>query len=402
MEKSSAHRETRRYHRKSRHGCAQCKQRHIKCDEKKPRCGNCVQSQRTCSFLSLTPVVPMEHRDQAPSRHTAARTEYPIIAPSPVFRLLDLSMLHHFTVHTSQSLSTRPEVQKTWGTVVVRLSFSHQYLLHGILAVAALHAAFTGGVEEDPRQLLNYAAEHQAISLSSYQSAIASSASSQCDALFALSILIFISAIALMCDDYNMSDPTALDTKWIRLARGIQTVAFAHAESIRNGVMAPVLDGHIFDDYVEHSSRANSTNGPEHLRRLDALWTTERSSDLEENEAAIYTQTLNLLRGAYSLLRCHLGWDPSSNFPLTGSMDADRAVIFLWILHISDEYVELLERHRPVALIILAHYASLLARCNGAWWFVGSAPIIIKRVQSILSAEYHKWIEEPLTFIQRK
>lgn len=344
----------------------------------------------------------MEHRDQAPSRHTAARTEYPIIAPSPVFRLLDLSMLHHFTVHTSQSLSTRPEVQKTWGTVVVRLSFSHQYLLHGILAVAALHAAFTGGVEEDPRQLLNYAAEHQAISLSSYQSAIASSASSQCDALFALSILIFISAIALMYDDYNMSDPTALDTKWIRLARGIRTVAFAHAESIRNGVMAPVLDGHIFDDYVEHSSRANSTNGPEHLRRLDALWTTERSSDLEENEAAIYTQTLNLLRGAYSLLRCHLGWDPSSNFPLTGSMDADRAVIFLWILHISDEYVELLERHRPVALIILAHYASLLARCNGAWWFVGSAPIIIKRVQSILSAEYHKWIEEPLTFIQRK
>ncbi|KAI5458568.1 hypothetical protein BGZ63DRAFT_406967 [Mariannaea sp. PMI_226] len=40
----------RRAHRKSRNGCWECKRRHIKCDEARPACSNCVVSERTCSF----------------------------------------------------------------------------------------------------------------------------------------------------------------------------------------------------------------------------------------------------------------------------------------------------------------------------------------------------------------
>ncbi|KAH7019602.1 hypothetical protein EDB80DRAFT_205187 [Ilyonectria destructans] len=40
----------RRAHRKSRKGCWECKRRHIKCDESRPACGNCVVSERSCSF----------------------------------------------------------------------------------------------------------------------------------------------------------------------------------------------------------------------------------------------------------------------------------------------------------------------------------------------------------------
>jgi hypothetical protein len=40
----------RRRHRKSRNGCLECKRRHIKCDEKRPVCGNCTVSERSCSF----------------------------------------------------------------------------------------------------------------------------------------------------------------------------------------------------------------------------------------------------------------------------------------------------------------------------------------------------------------
>ncbi|KAM3454075.1 hypothetical protein MY3296_003343 [Beauveria thailandica] len=41
---------TRRSHRKSRNGCAECKRRHIRCDEHRPLCSNCVSADRACVF----------------------------------------------------------------------------------------------------------------------------------------------------------------------------------------------------------------------------------------------------------------------------------------------------------------------------------------------------------------
>ncbi|TQV95073.1 hypothetical protein V2A60_009853 [Cordyceps javanica] len=47
---AAAANKTRRSHRKSRNGCAECKRRHIRCDEHRPFCSNCVSADRTCVF----------------------------------------------------------------------------------------------------------------------------------------------------------------------------------------------------------------------------------------------------------------------------------------------------------------------------------------------------------------
>ncbi|KAI0185247.1 hypothetical protein EV127DRAFT_441984, partial [Xylaria flabelliformis] len=59
----------RRSAKKSRHGCKECKRRHVKCDESRPSCVNCKVRHLPCSFLSSLPI---------PSRSTAATA-----APSP-------------------------------------------------------------------------------------------------------------------------------------------------------------------------------------------------------------------------------------------------------------------------------------------------------------------------------
>lgn len=41
---------TRRFHTKSRNGCTECKQRHIRCDERQPSCANCEAAERVCVF----------------------------------------------------------------------------------------------------------------------------------------------------------------------------------------------------------------------------------------------------------------------------------------------------------------------------------------------------------------
>ncbi|KAH8175543.1 fungal zn(2)-Cys(6) binuclear cluster domain-containing protein [Sarocladium implicatum] len=45
---------SRRPHRKSRDGCAECKRRHIRCDKGRPACTNCTIAERACAY----PVAP--------------------------------------------------------------------------------------------------------------------------------------------------------------------------------------------------------------------------------------------------------------------------------------------------------------------------------------------------------
>lgn len=47
---AAAANKTRRSHRKSRNGCAECKRRHIRCDERRPVCSNCMSADRACVF----------------------------------------------------------------------------------------------------------------------------------------------------------------------------------------------------------------------------------------------------------------------------------------------------------------------------------------------------------------
>ena len=50
MVNDSKIRKTRRSHKKSRNGCAECKRRHIRCDERQPSCGNCHAADRQCCY----------------------------------------------------------------------------------------------------------------------------------------------------------------------------------------------------------------------------------------------------------------------------------------------------------------------------------------------------------------
>ncbi|KAI1439187.1 hypothetical protein GGR50DRAFT_5947 [Xylaria sp. CBS 124048] len=45
----------RRYHSRSRNGCTTCKMKHIRCDERKPLCTNCLVKGGVCGYVNLNP-----------------------------------------------------------------------------------------------------------------------------------------------------------------------------------------------------------------------------------------------------------------------------------------------------------------------------------------------------------
>ncbi|RKK87013.1 hypothetical protein BFJ68_g17077 [Fusarium oxysporum] len=104
----------RKVHRKSREGCVQCKEKHAKCNEVYPRCLQCERANLVCSFSSPTLNKPPLNEDS----------------------IADLELLEHW--HRYPVTGDVTETTKQLQYNLVRLGFSHHYLLNSILGLTAL------------------------------------------------------------------------------------------------------------------------------------------------------------------------------------------------------------------------------------------------------------------------
>ncbi|OQV08501.1 Fungal Zn2-Cys6 binuclear cluster domain-containing protein [Cladophialophora immunda] len=125
----------RRSHLKSRRGCTACRRRRVKCDEERPRCGNCQRREEDCSLENLIPA----------SRTKILRPQEPSLAAGPQHRLhshvnmLQMKLLHHFNTVTAETLVFGVSI---WRGHVMALALKHEFLMHAVLLIAAKHLCF--------------------------------------------------------------------------------------------------------------------------------------------------------------------------------------------------------------------------------------------------------------------
>ncbi|PVH72303.1 hypothetical protein DL98DRAFT_74695 [Cadophora sp. DSE1049] len=120
---------TRRPHRKTKTGCLTCKKRKIKCDESRPECDNCIKHTLGCEYApSNVPVL------------AAGITLYSGGAHN--LNLVDLEFLHNYCTSTALTLHRDPPTIRLWSITVPQFGFAHDYVMHGILALSALHMGY--------------------------------------------------------------------------------------------------------------------------------------------------------------------------------------------------------------------------------------------------------------------
>ena len=121
----------------------------IKCDETKPKCVNCHKYDQICQYPKVKSKSPS---DQSPSQavSTPSSVGNADVAPSQQnngnvslhqenLNINHLRLIHHFTTVTARTLASEPEAEEVYQTYVVKLGFKFPFLLHSILAVAAIH-----------------------------------------------------------------------------------------------------------------------------------------------------------------------------------------------------------------------------------------------------------------------
>ncbi|KAL2019042.1 hypothetical protein VTK56DRAFT_10146 [Thermocarpiscus australiensis] len=141
---------SRRAHRKSRGGCANCKLRRVKCDESKPQCQRCVAYGVVCGYSTPgrsamdLPFVSAFEVDPAflPRSLPEPPIRLPLADPRGghvyEIRPTDRALLVKFQ---STPILTNGAKARSIGFqgVILKLAYMHPWLMHAVIALAHLH-----------------------------------------------------------------------------------------------------------------------------------------------------------------------------------------------------------------------------------------------------------------------
>ncbi|KAJ5676166.1 C6 transcription factor [Penicillium macrosclerotiorum] len=391
----------RRSHRKSRAGCLQCKRRKVKCDEIKPRCGNCAKHGVSCSFTVTTlpvtsnEVKPIPRIEAAPASEIASPNTWatfsqgtqnanlsPILGSNlPVF---DMELLHHYMISTCYTISRTPAIQAIWRDEAPRIGFRMPAALHAILAISALHLA-----RSDPSRKASCIAQahiHHDTALRLVTPNMSLLAEGNGPGLFLVTSLtcIFSCARAQSEDNFLVLFEQGRLTDWALLFRGTKTVIQHSKQSDHDFLAGPLAPIFINGGRLSAIRRDAQTleQGQVYVWELKQMIRKELQANEEQRK--VYLETADAIGRTLAVVM-KPGEGPN----------LQTADVFAWLLEVSDEYLQLLLQEQHIALIIFGYFSVALRQIEWMWWMEGISHRLMRQLFSALDERFHVWLKWP-------
>ncbi|KAJ6076282.1 hypothetical protein N7499_008263 [Penicillium canescens] len=386
---------TRRSHQKSRHGCSNCKRRKVKCEETRPCCQNCAQRNDTCVYISPGPFV-FADKPEKPGRSSsksarggkssteggsfemsshAVNNYISALGATTVAAPLNLDHLElelQWIMHTHKLFARNEETRKVWEIPVLQEALHTPFLMHGILAISALHLAHIRQYERQT-EWLNTAVVHKSTALSLFSENLHRIDESNARAMmsFASIAVVFSFASALICSNSDEGPSLNALADILILARGVHTVVGQAMEFLRHSNFAPLFD----------------VTNPEVAVPDDVL----RALDHLERLNAQYGQQPGIHGGK--------SYEPAIRSmkelaPFTYSGPTSLTLVGGWAIRSSPEFLEGLKNREPFPLVILAHFCVFLHITRENWCIGSWGRVVLGEILQILDADWQchiKW-----------
>ncbi|KAI0198883.1 hypothetical protein F4808DRAFT_434122 [Astrocystis sublimbata] len=355
----------RRSHPKSRLGCRTCKSRKIKCDERKPACGNCVRHHVSCDFLETSSLARPE-----PSRNN---TDFPDL------NMGQLELLHNYTTSTYATLSENPVIRDFYRITVVQVGLECDYVMRSLLAVSSLQLAYyRPHMREHYRSTAVY---HHEIASRTAGNLIRDLNDSTVGNLFLFSALTIFYAFGSPRRDGQSHLVGESDfPSWFFLHQGTRALSELAGAQL-DGPLAPIFQHGMNRWAAREVERPIMSPANQHLDRLQtAIYHSEPDAGLRR----IYITAISELRKSFLCMEC--GRD--QGYEVTD--------IFVWVFQVGDDLVPLLREPTQSAVTILAFFCVLLRALKSQWWLNGWADYLMAKSYELLDREHRLWIQWPM------
>ncbi|OBS26323.1 hypothetical protein FPOA_00264 [Fusarium poae] len=343
----------RKPHSKSRHGCRNCKKRHVKCDEQGPPCTNCLtRNLEGCSYLTEPPA-------QLPATETRRRIE--------------LELMHRWSTSTYKSLASIPEDNQWLQGDIPRWALKHEYLLQGMLAFSALEIVLCGGavvVEEDYEMYYaKLAVEYYDKASRSFRAQLENVTAENAQKVFMFSFLAVSVNMALgQCtafEDVYEGVLERLVTLW-ELLMGNASIADQHFDALISGALSKSTEAVMLRTQLQTETptylRKDTEDALERLSIIvnKACETPSSSEDADQSEANVRIQSY---RASLSAIQTCFFED---------SKDVFKGVAIGFPALAGRDFGLALKSSDPVALLITMYWGVQLNTLGKLAWWVGS------------------------------
>lgn len=292
--------------------------------------------------------------------------------------------MYHCTTDSSY-LGVREKVVHLWHDYVPQQALKHPFLMHGLLAFAALHLAYLRPTSSS--KYLQLCDKHQSIALRKFRSILSSPTDPELlDALLALAATFSLSSMARSC---ALSETVTMDMDAVAelflLTRGIATVIRLSRKHIMQGPLTEMLQVYTYPKGTQFRLPTTVAARFEALRRMLT------SYGLDEDELKHCQSALTELEEIYKNI-AYLA--PTTNI--------ETDVLSRWQVLVPIEYIRLIQAHNPPALVILAYYAAAITAIRTAWYTQNWADYALRGISQVLDSSMREWIEWPMQQMQER
>ncbi|KAI0174022.1 hypothetical protein BJ166DRAFT_135296 [Pestalotiopsis sp. NC0098] len=408
----------RRSHKKSRKGakCLECSRRHIRCDQQRPTCVNCLQADRTCRYKDPAPPPPSQssssrsNQDAAasgpdsasPSRGVVvggllvhgpgsdgykelvnrARVENERIADNiSLVNITHLELFYHFgEIAGPLFVGENLEMSRNYSKFYLEAALTETYLAHQMLAFAAKHKSRTGP-EEQSKFYDEQTTRLQTQALVIFRLALQQPPKSHTAAIATMRFSNLLGT-HLLCDTLATRH-MQLDTflvcfdDYLRVHRGVRPIFDQYKSYLLNSDLKPIL--------MWGWEMANTKGtGPE----CEPLREMLSQRKLESAHLEPYIHAVDMLQNVIDKYRSR----PTFPGP------APWATI--WLSGVKPKYEGLLIARQPEALAIFAYYGAMIHCHHRDLWLVGeSGKHIIELTTKELGPEWTPRLKWPLEIL---
>ncbi|XEU97446.1 hypothetical protein FSHL1_002732 [Fusarium sambucinum] len=432
---------------KSRTGCLRCKERRVKCDEKRP-CSACIRHEVVCSLggsptaqtaepsfahPSSTKPNPRSRRvrrsanrenstlgttsSPSPSYASAEHCSKCTLAPgkgqeggsctdhedpffffaTPFSNLIlderaswasDIELMHHYTSIAYRTLSNDADIQKVMQHDLPRLAFQQKFLLHQLLAFSGYHLAYLN--DENRHAFFSQASQHQNSAIEGLRTNLTNAHDSEhCHALYAASLLLVICSFASFpsYDSIDGSlDPVDNILGVFSLIKGMNMIQLESESRIKTGPLATFFG----------RWQVGGPNDKELGLRAICAHVEQLSTALAQTRFLGSDAIHDSFGAQQAIASISMSIESSINRPSATSAPSFRASFRCPIL-IGAAYMASLRQRHPAALVILAFYCTMLHMAETSCWALeGWAKSLMKCIcKSLEGTHWETLIEWP-------
>lgn len=280
--------------------------------------------------------------------------------------------MHHYTGSTRQSITdfalNTEEGITIWSNYIPQLAFEHDFLLHGLLSLSSLHLFLSNRSES-----VVPAIRHHNLGLALFRPSLHSITADKADALFAFSCILSLFSFGIHRAIPFQLGPIEKICEALTLIRGAGVIVQSckmrllhdgpwKAWFTLEGVdLSEALPAEIEDVIAKLSRRISDTN----------------FSTGADASVAIYSRAVTTLR--HTLL-------------IATRSALSQITVTLFPIMVRSEFFEMMSRHEPLALAILANYAVILHWMRNHIWLEGWGRQTIDAVRQALPHDWHDCI----------